>query len=250
MNPVEFFLNDLQGIEARMYKDIDKLLSGSISRTELISLVNEIDFFEELNNNGYMQSVQSYLDKYDMKVSDIIKLGTETGLKVSTFNIAQLELLRDIDGESIMRSGQMFSSEMKGQLLKGLLTGTNLTEIRNNLLPQMQNKVTFKANWFDVMVNTGYRQYNASAYKTMFDDEPNARFKLHHPLDNHTRKQCIHAIQVNTRHPEGFTMDEIDSGILGKYKMSKDKGFVKYDMLNLGGFNCRGEFIEIQEDEE
>ena len=249
MNAVDYFLSDLQGIETQLYKDLDKLLSGSITQKELITLVNEIDFFEELNSKGYMKSVEGYLAQYDMKVSDIIKLGTDKGLKVSTFSIPQLEILKDLDGESIMRSGQMFATEMKGQLLKGLVTGTNLTDIRNNLLPIMQQQVTFKTNWFDVMVTTGYRQFNASAYKSMFDGEPNARFKLVHPLDNHTRKQCIHAIQVNKKFPDGFTMQEIDEGILGKYKMSKDKGFVKYDMLHLGGYNCRGEFIEIQEDE-
>jgi len=239
-NAVDLYLSDLEKIGIDFQKRIELLFrSGSYKTTDLQQVIAEMDFFTELVDLGYMEDLKKFLRAYDNEITVLVNEAKKIGVRnIGSGTIADLETLRDIDGEALLRRAEMFSSQYKSALLKSIISSTSLDQIRSELLPQIQTEVPFQPSWFNSMVATSYSQFNASALAKLYEHSPERKFELDHPFDERTRKQCIHAIELMKEYPAGLTKKEIDNGILGEYESGGE--LTKYNFINRGGYNCRG----------
>lgn len=239
MKPYEEFSNDLDNIASLFIKSLRKSFGNKVSSIELARIISQIDFFKILNELGYAERVKIFIDKFDDEIIELIKTAKKRGVdKVSEISLSNLETLKELNANTILRSGQYYADKFKGELLKSIISGSNTNELVKDLLPIINDTVPFRPNWLTTAYETAYEQFNSLAKQEIFGKDKNVKWELIHPHDNKTRPQCITAINIMKEYPNGLTIAQINKGILGKYKIKNEEQ--KYDYVNRGGFNCRG----------
>lgn len=221
--------DELKQLEERflsVLKQFDRL-----SQVEKIQLAAQLDFFKELEDLGLTKIIGVLERDYAQTLSELgkQKLG---GISPTTYQ--DLEMLLELDADSILRRAQAYSSEFKSALIKGFVAGEDTETIRLRL-----GDIGLASNQTIAAINTARDEFNATALSKLFEDEPETRFKLSDfPLDDRTRCSCRAVI---THQPEeGWTKEEIDNGAATKIALKYCPKFEgKYGFVNRGGFNCR-----------
>ena len=228
------FSSDITELEARFFKKVEKLVNQKgISDFELANMIYEHNFYAELRNLGLDGAYSELLDKYDETLAYWVKEGRARGVDIMKANVQMLDDLADIDAKAILRRAEMFDSQFKSALLKPLISGYSQQQLIDEFLPVIQKEVPFKTNWFIAAVDSAFTSFHSTTIKKVFEDDPEQRFTLLHPLDKNTRERCLHAIKISDENPDGFTIEEIEGGALG----------LEYRWDTLGGFNCRGQWV-------
>jgi len=232
------FYKEIETLEKEFISFVKKLSGKTPSKVELTTFLTQFDFFNVLSEQGYTGKVQQFVSDWDSQILRLLNLADVRGAEmVARVNIADLQTLKDLELGRLLRRGQDYAGEVRGELLKQLLTGADMETIRNRVLPAIQSEMKFYPSWFNAMLNTSYSEYMSTGLQKLTEDIPGVRYVLQGPNDPHTRKQCKHALQIMKNNPEGFTLQEIKDGALGTYK-TKD-GIVIYGFKNRGGYNCR-----------
>ena len=222
---------ELEKLEQSFREKVAAYLSGGLTEAQKIRLVAELEFFQELEASGLTSILDELENEYVGIIEGILK---NRELGVSPFTLQDLELIKDLDAESILRSAEQFSTQFKSRLLKGFIAGEDTLEIIKN-----SQDFGLKTNQLISAINTARDQFNATATAKLFEDEPETRFRLSdYPLDDVTRCACRAVI---TNQPaEGWTKQEIDEGAatrIARQFCPKFEG--EYSFIERGGFNCR-----------
>jgi len=249
------FTKDIEVLEKEFIKSISALVKNARrSRVEDFSLfLTQYDFWNVLIEQGYEGKVKQFLNDWDLQVIQLMKLAKNMDAEmVAQVTVNDLQTLKNIEYDKLLRRGQDYAGDVRGELLKQLMNGASMDQISKNVLPQIQEKMVFYPSWFNSMLNTAYSEYNAVALGKLTDDIPGIRFRLMGPVDTHTRKQCFHAMSImnSEENANGFTKAEINNGVLGTYKFKNKNGITGlkiYDFKDRGGFNCRHYFEVVTE---
>ena len=237
---VNEFLDTIEGMENRMFRNIKLLiLDNNISMRELVTTTQQIDFFERMNAMGFQTAMQRYLNIYDDKIREIKRVAEERGVIIKSAMLDDLIKIKNIDTDYILARARMYSSELKSGLVKIMIGGYSRQELTKELLPILQSEVNFKAHWFEVVLNEHIKQFAMTGLFSAFEDEPQMKFKLLHPLDTNTRDLCKEAIMIFNNNPDGLTKTQIE-----KIDNPK-KPEQRYSVIKLGGWNCRGDLIVV-----
>jgi len=232
------FYKEIETLETEFISFVRNLTRKTASPVELTTFLTQYDFFNALREQGYEGKATQFMQSWDSQILRLLNLADVRGAEmVARVNIADLQTLKDLELGRLLRRGQDYAGEVRGELLKQLLTGADMETIRNRVLPDIQKEMKFLPSWFNAMLNTSYSEYMSTGLQKLTEDIPGVRYVLQGPNDPHTRKQCKHALQTMKQNPEGFTLQEIKDGALGTYK-TKD-GIVIYGFKNRGGYNCR-----------
>lgn len=232
---IGLFSKELESLEVKFWQNVERLVKNkTLSDSDLMRIVAQQDFFQELVRLGYGDLAREVLNEYEETLSEWVREATRRGVNITTGTVTDLDTLADIDMEFILRRGRLFDSQVRSAMLRPLVLGTPRSELINTVLPEIQAQVPFKTNWFIVAVDQSYTAYTNVTKAKVFEDEPETKWKLLHPLDKNTRHICKEAIQRMKNYPEGLTVEQIEGEkLLGK----------EYTWENMGGFNCRGRWV-------
>lgn len=228
---IDFFLQDLESVADDFIKVIKLAIEHTPNKVALSKLLSQLDFFDELVNLGYLDKVKGFYNIYDSRIEELVNIAKDNGVKsVGSASISDLEIIKDLDAENLLRRGRGYADNLKSELLKRVISGSSSKDITEKILPQLKNEMKYNTNWFASMLNTGYQNFNATATAVLFESQPNILFELTGPLDDRTRERCKIALSIQENEfPDGLTRTEINNNALGE----------GYGFINRGDFNCR-----------
>jgi len=221
---------------------ISRIRNG-LSRYSLIEqakIAETLNFFDELNAAGFQDTLSKIDSEYLLIINDLRK---QRESDFTTITEQELQVLIDDDLRPILRSGEAYAEQFKARLIKGFALGEGVKEMFSDFsIPG------FKYNWQVAARTTAIDEFHSVSTAKIYEDDPNQRFYLSHPIDARTRPECkaVHKYQPK----EGFTFKQVKDGLLTNLakqhyleftrKPYKDESTLVYNWRMRGGFNCRG----------
>ena len=227
-SPPENFLNVLDEIQSKLMDLLPSLTSklSTLSDNELSLIARELDFFQELNRFGYSEALDDLMTKYDDEATEIFAEASKRGLKVSVGTARSLELIKELDATTLLGRASEYSSKLKSELLRGIISGESSENISKRLMESIGKELSSSS--VNMIVNDSFARFSNSATFKAFADSPGQKYKYIGVLDGVTRDVCK-AVLTSKQNQTGFTEDEINS-----LPVRKD---------TRGGFNCRHDWV-------
>ena len=218
-------MSQIRNIENKLLDDLKAIAKGmdKLTDTELVAIAKELDFFKELLDRGYTNAVNGLMQAYEGKIEDIATEATRRGIaSIQGSTIEQIQLLQDLEAESLLGKATKYAKDLKDGLFKGIVSGESPTQI----VARLSDTIKLETHQLNVSVTDGIRQFNDVARHKVFEGE-DVRWTYVGPLDGTTRDICESTLSNETE--EGYTEAEVNAS---------DTPFGVR-----GGFNCRHEWM-------
>lgn len=219
-NPVERFSSQIGKVEASLYADLGKIASqlNQLSDTELINIIREVNFFQDLLDRGYADAVNGLIDSYGDNLSKIVKEARKRGIRdIGGATVSQLELLQELDTRTLLGNASSFSERLTNELFSGIVSGEGISSIVNRL-----SETKLLPHQLNVAVYDSFKQFDDLARYKVFEGA-DVTWTYIGPIDDRTREVCRKTIE-----------NEPKSGYTEEKAASSDTPFGVR-----GGFNCR-----------
>lgn len=220
-DPVDRFMNQIQNIEKRLLDDL-KLIAKRMDRltdSELVAIAKELDFFQELLDRGYSNAVNGLMSAYEGQVEEVAKEAARRGIKtVRGATVEQLQLLQDLEAESLLGKATTYANDLKDGLFKGIVSGERPSQI----VARLKDTVKLETHQLNVSVNDGIKQFDDLARHKVFEGE-DVRWTYVGPLDATTREECQSTLSGEPT--KGYTEAQVNASAT--------------PFGSRGGFNCR-----------
>ena len=271
------FYDDLDEISRKLFDNVKKM-GGAIegfSDTQIIRMARELDFFVELQEAGFNTSFSKLMEGYDKEAESVLKDfqkavrartgGTATEMLLSPANTEaiaqQLQLLRDLDGEVLLGTFAEKTTQLKSELLKGIISGEPAGVVADRLSAEWvdaDGNPTLIGQRSRMIARDSYAQFGRTATMNVFKQSPNQLFRYIGSKDKKNRPACRYFID-NQQNKKGFTAKEIKDlskkMAQGKIPLpvwdNKKKSYslkyekAKFDQVKAGGHNCRHSFRAV-----
>ena len=217
-DPVNRFMTQIKNVEQRLLDDLRRVAQelDKFSDTELIQIARELDFFQELLDKGYSNAVNGLMVAYE---KDLIRINEEAvarGVKqVAGASVAQLQLLQDLEVESLLGKASAYANDLKDGLFKGIISGERPSAIVNRLA----ETINLETRQLNVAVADGIRQFDDLARQKVFENI-DVYWTYVGPQDERTRDICRETKQNEPT--RGYTKEQVQSsktpfGIRGQF---------------------------------
>ena len=271
------FYDDLDEISKKLFDNVKKM-GGAIegfSDTQIIRMARELDFFIELQEAGFNTSFSKLMEGYDREAESVLKDfqkvvrartgGTATEMLLSPANTEaiaqQLQLLRDLDGEVLLGTFAEKTTQLKSELLKGIISGEPAGVVADRLSAEWvdaDGNPTLIGQRSRMIARDSYAQFGRTATMNVFKQNPNQLFRYIGSKDKKNRPACRYFID-NQQNKKGFTAKEIKDlskkMAQGKIPLpvwnNKKKSYslkyekAEFDQVKAGGHNCRHSFRAV-----
>jgi hypothetical protein len=233
---VNQYYDDLADVKTKLVEKVNRLLPRleTLSDSELIELSRSLDFFEEAKRLGYDKIVKDFERGLNKEVADTLKKAGTFGVDIGAVNLESLQLIMDLELDSLVSENRELSKQLKKEVFRGLLTGESINEIS----ARIERDFSGTARIAQSRVATGdavSKLFRTTTQKA-FEGDDQQRFKYVGPDDNKTREICK-SVLGNSQNNKGFTFAEIEAlaPIGGK----------KVTFTDAGSYNCRHEFVPV-----
>ena len=220
-NPVERFSSQIGKVEASLYADLNKIANqlNQLSDTELINIIREVNFFQDLLDRGYADAVNGLIDSYGDNLSKIVKEARKRGIRdIGGATVNQLELLQELDTRTLLGNANLFSERLTNELFSGIVSGENI----GSIIKRLSETVPLATHQLNVAAYDSFRQFDdLSRYKVF--EGADVTWTYVGPMDELTRDAC--ADTILNEPSTGYTESEVKSS--------------KTPFGERGGFNCR-----------
>ena len=220
-NPVERFSSQIGKVEASLYADLNKIASqlNQLSDTELINIIREVNFFQDLLDRGYADAVNGLIDSYGDNLSKIVKEARKRGIRdIGGATVSQLELLQELDTRALLGNANLFSERLTNELFSGIVSGESISSI----VKRLSETVPLATHQLNVAAYDSFRQFDDLARYKVFEGA-DVTWTYIGPSDNRTREACRNTIENEPK--DGYTEEKV---------AASDTPFGVR-----GGFNCR-----------
>ena len=200
-------MNQIQGIEKRLLNDLKMIAKrmDKLSDTELVSIAKELDFFQELLDRGYTNAVNGLMEAYEGQVEEVAKEAARRGIKtVRGATVEQLQLLQDLEAESLLGKATTYANDLKDGLFKGIVSG----ESPSSIVARLKDTVKLETHQLNVAVQDGIKQFDDVARHKVFEGE-DVRWTYVGPLDSDTRDICRDTIENEPK--KGYTEAQVNA---------------------------------------
>lgn len=234
---IDTYFKDLQAIENDLLTKLKVMIrSKEYTDTELSKTLATLNFLETLDGYDFSKVTQDFLDKYDDTLQQLKGYAESNGLRVSAVTIRELDDLINLETDVILKRADAYGAELKRFMVRSLVGGTDRRLIAQQLESAVPESVKFNSHMARVATSQAFTAFRAVTLdKVMSSQDNEVRYRLIHPFDDNTRHRCKVAIAIDEKNPDGFTSKHIDGGALGD----------EYTFENLGGFNCRGDWLPV-----
>tara|TARA_Y100000296_G_C5102484_1_gene220732 strand:+ start:20 stop:892 length:873 start_codon:yes stop_codon:yes gene_type:complete len=208
-DPVDRFMNQIANIEQDLLDDLKKIAKGldKLSDAELVNVARELDFFQELLDRGYTNAVNGLMDAYEGQIEEIAKEAAKRGIvTVKGPTIDQIQILQNLEAESLLGKATQYANELKDGLFKGIVAGERPSEIVGRLV----ETVNLETHQLNVSVHDGFRQFDDLSRHKVFEGE-DVRWTYVGPADELTRDACFNTL-INEP-ANGYTEAEVNRSV-------------------------------------
>jgi hypothetical protein len=226
-DPVDRFMSQIANIEKQLLDDLKKIAKGldKLTEAELVNVMRELDFFQELLDRGYTNAVNGLMDAYEGQIENIANEAAKRGIHaVKGPSVEQLQILQDLEAEKLLGKAANYANDLKDGLFKGIVAGDRPSQIVNRLA----EKINLETHQLNVAVHDGIRQFDDVARHKVFEGE-DVRWTYVGPLDDVTRDIC--QATIDSEPAKGYTEDEVNASLT--------------PFGERGGFNCRHSWMVI-----
>ena len=230
MADLDFYNKDMERMQGKLLKKIEKVLGGLVVLDEQSILIafNQINFLDELTALGFPALLKKVKNAYDNQIlASASFLGTKT--QTTATAVSSLELLATLDLTTISSGVSKYADELKTAMFRGLLTGQSSASIMAGLTETYGVGRSLSSKQQVMLLQDSFARFNRSTTAKLFEDVPEQKFLYVGPEDEVTRDVCIQTLSMQG---EGMTAEEIDSNS----PVAFGDG---------GGFNCRHEWIPV-----
>ena len=230
-NPSQDFIGVITAIQTKLMDELPVLTTKltQLTDSELTIIARELDFFSELNRHGYSKAVSDLMKEYDDVVVETFRTAKAKGIEPSVTSFLSLELAKELDAETLLGKANEFSSKLKSELLKGIISGENGASIVSRLR-QFEGFEQLSSANLNMIVNDSFARFSNSATFKAFEENDQQRYIYTGVLDGVTRQACEEVL-TNPQNEKGFTVDEI--------------GGLKGGLSARVGFNCRHDWAAV-----
>ena len=104
------------------------------------------------------------MDEYDVLLARAVKEATARGIvPIGTERVETLQLLKDLDTETLLGRASRWSGDMKKLLFSGIYSGASIQTIVNGM-----EGISLASHQMNVAVNTGLRQFSDLSRYSVF----------------------------------------------------------------------------------
>lgn len=223
-DPVDQFMGQIGKLETALFADLDKIARGlnTLSDTELINVIRELNFFQELLDRGYKDAVNGLMDAYEGKISQLAQEARSRGITtIQGATVEQLEFLQELDTKRLLGTAQAFSDDLTQGLFQGIVAGESTPAI----VSRLSETVNLQTHQLNVAVHDGIRQFDNTARMKVFEGE-GVKWVYVGPMDDRTRDVCLEALAAG----------EVTE---------KERNRLAAGSTDRGGFNCRHDWMVV-----
>ena len=221
-DPVERFSSQIGKVESSLNADLNKIASqlNQLSDTELINIMREVNFFQDLLDRGYADAVNGLIDSYGDNLSKIVKEARKRGIRdIGGATVSQLELLQELDTRAFLGNANLFSERLTNELISGIVTSESISSI----VKRLSETVPLATHQLNVAAYDSFRQFDDLARYKVFEGA-DVTWTYDGPFDDKTRDACRKTIE-----------NEIEDG-----PYTEEKAAASATPFGVrGGFNCR-----------
>jgi hypothetical protein len=206
-DPVDKFMKQIKNIENKLLNDLDNIAKrmDDLTDTELVAIAKELDFFQELLDRGYTNAVNGLMEAYEGQVVKIKALADKRGIAtIQGATIEQLQLLQDLEAESLLGKATTYANDLKDGLFKGIVSG----ESPSSIVARLKDTVKLETHQLNVAVQDGIKQFDDVARHKVFEGE-DVRWTYVGPLDSDTRDICRDTIENEPK--KGYTEAQVNA---------------------------------------
>ena len=206
-DPVDKFMKQIKNIENKLLNDLDNIAKrmDDLTDTELVAITKELDFFQELLDRGYTNAVNGLMEAYEGQVVKIKALADKRGIAtIQGATIEQLQLLQDLEAESLLGKATTYANDLKDGLFKGIVSG----ESPSSIVARLKDTVKLETHQLNVAVQDGIKQFDDVARHKVFEGE-DVRWTYVGPLDSDTRDICRDTIENEPK--KGYTEAQVNA---------------------------------------
>lgn len=218
---MEQFSSQIGKLETALFADLGKIAQrlDRLSDTELITMIRELNFFQELLDRGYTEAVNGLMDAYEGQLSTIVSEARKRGIgTIKGATVAHLELLQELDTRALLGNANAFANTLTEGLFSGIIAG----ESPSSIVSRLTETVNLETHQLNVAVHDGFRKFDDIARHKVFEGE-DVRWTYVGPVDDRTRDICMDTI--SNEPAKGYTENEV---------LTSNTPFG-----DRGGFNCR-----------
>ena len=200
-------MKQIKNIENKLLNDLDNIAKrmDDLTDTELVAITKELDFFQELLDRGYTNAVNGLMEAYEGQVVKIKALADKRGIAtIQGATIEQLQLLQDLEAESLLGKATTYANDLKDGLFKGIVSG----ESPSSIVARLKDTVKLETHQLNVAVQDGIKQFDDVARHKVFEGE-DVRWTYVGPLDSDTRDICRDTIENEPK--KGYTEAQVNA---------------------------------------
>ena len=233
---VDKYYDDLAAIKTELVAKVNRLLPRleSLTDSQLIELSRSLDFFEEAKRLGYDKIAKDFENGLNKEVADTLKKAGAFGVDIGAVNLESLQLIMDLELDSLVSQNRELSKQLKKEVFRGLLTGESINEISTRIETEFSGNARIAQS--RVATGDAVSKLFRTTTQKAFEGDNEQRFKYVGANDNKVRDIC-RAVLDNPQNNKGFTFAEIEAfaPIDGK----------KVTFTEAGNYNCRHEFVPV-----
>ena len=231
MADLDFYKKDMEIMQGKLLKKIEKVLGGLIVLDEqsILLAFNQINFLDELTALGFPALLKKVKNAYNNQVImsfDALKSTQRTKQTITA--VKAIELLSTLDLTTISNNVSKFANELKTAMFRGILTGANSSSIMQGLTDTYGIGKGLTSSQQVALLNDSFARFQRTSTLKLFEDDPNQLFRYSGPNDNVTRPACSNTLAIQGK---GFTAEEMNDLEVGG--------------ADGGGFNCRHEWLPV-----
>jgi hypothetical protein len=233
---VDKYYDDLASIKTELVTKVNRLLPRleTLSDSQLIELSKSLDFFEEAKRLGYDKIAKDFELGINKEVGSALRKAGTFGVDVGSMNLESLQVIMDLELQSIVAENRLLSNQLKKEVFRGLVTGESVNSIASRIESGFSGSARISQS--RIATNDAISKLFRTTTQKAFEGDNEQRFKYVGANDNKVRDIC-RAVLDNPQNNKGFTFAEIEAfaPIDGK----------KVTFTDGGSYNCRHEFVPV-----
>jgi len=255
MNDQKKIISDLEALDERLLKAIEKILGKNPSKEQLLQFLSSKEFDKLIGDMGLNKIAKDYVSGFNFSSTKDMK---DSGLTHVQETIARidmiLELIKNTNGRTVLGYFGYQKENLRRDLIRSIVNGTKYEDIVKSFSSEIVGQQNPSGAYFDgrlhvfseanvmTVLGTCYYDYDRAITRQTFIDDPSQRFYYGGLLKETSSDECEWLIHRENQNPDGYTMAEIDEGneTPFTYKRGGNKGEIKkiYWWGRFPNFNC------------
>ena len=174
---VDKYYDDLAAIKTELVNKVNRLLPRleTLSETQLIELSKSLDFFQEAKRLGYDNIAKEFEAGINKEVASTLKKAGQFGVSLGDLNLESLQLIMDLELESIVSENRALANQLKKEVFRGLVTGESINSIAERIETEFSGTARSIAlsNLYEAELEKDIARYNTEIGKSRKFEEAN-----------------------------------------------------------------------------